>query len=111
MYKDENESLFFGENNMRYLLQFILPCSFAALVIICWTFLLSFPWDSAVIAMIYFQIGLVLLLLYIEYDASKVDGAAGWTFLVFCFFEMILFVALGIIRVIIGGWQVLNLLF
>ena len=110
MYETLNCS-FFGENLVRYLLQFIIPCLFSALILIGWTMLLHFPWAWAVQAMVYLQIGLVLFVLYAELDASSVNGAAGWVFLAFCFVQFFLFIGLGILRLFTGGWQVLIALF
>lgn len=83
---------------MRYMLQFIMVGGIAAAVLIGWTWLLHFPWDWAVKAMCYLQLAIILLLLYMEYDASSIDGAAGWASFGFFFLELFLFAALAVIR-------------
>lgn len=90
---------------MRYMLQFIILGGIAAAVLIGWTWLLHFPWDWTLKAMCYLQLALVFLLLYMEWGAGSVNGAAGWSSFGFFFLQLFLFALLPIIRLIVGFVQ------
>lgn len=101
MYKLKQVMRFGGINLLKYLMQFFILGICGAFILVGWTWLLHFPWEWAVKLMCYIQGGLVLLLIYSESSASSVNGAAGWMSFGFFFFELFLFIGLGVLKVAI----------
>ena len=73
----------------------------STLAIIAWAWFLRFPWDYAFKAIVIFQVLAYFYINWVKFQASKVNGASGWSFLVFFGFQAIFVAIMSISRGVI----------
>ena len=93
----------FDKLSMRW--QNILAITFytalSALAIIGWTWVLHFPWAWVFYTVLTIQIFMLFLVNYSEYQASFVNGAAGWSTFGYIFFQGTFVIIVTVLRLIV----------
>ena len=85
--------------------QIVLVTSVITLIMMGWGWLMHFPWDWALRAILIFQACLLFFVLCCEYSAKSVNGAAGWVTVAFYFVQGIFFILMPILRFFVGVGQ------
>lgn len=86
---------------LKMMLPFVL---LVLLLMFLWVSLLGFPWAWVSYSVLGIEAVTAILVLFIEYDGMKVQGAAGWTSFGFVGLSLYFAFLLGFIRLMVWGY-------
>ena len=94
-----------------HFIKILASTALPALFIIGWAFILQFPWDWILYAIVGIELCIFLFVFSAELQAASINGAPGWVLTFSFFLQIIVLATITLARVIIWFGQVALSLF